>query len=392
MPDVTAAPPAPPRFTSAGTTVATVVVIVASAISVALDDRAYLPPAAIAVIGALLIGSTLGLTWIERVGSGRTTRLLVAALCALGTVAIASTDARASLVVMPLISFAVLYGSTRWGVALTTLYTLEAGAMVARSGHPASVVFQAGAAFATSGVFVVVFSRLMRRERIARTNVERLVSELEAANARLREYATQAEDLATTKERNRVAREIHDSLGHFLTVVHVQLEAARTHLDSAPQLSRECLSRARRLTEEGLADVRRSVALLRTSPMEARPLRQGVSELVGEFRTSGVEGDLVVSGSPRPLAQAVEFALYRATQEALTNVRRHARASRVAIELTYEAALVRLSIRDDGVGATETDGGFGLLGLRERVQLVGGAVEVRTGAGQGFAIEVRVPT
>jgi signal transduction histidine kinase len=304
-------------------------------------------------------------------------------------VLIAATRGEAVLVVMPLISMALLYGSTRWAIAVTAIYTAEVGALLAHSGP--SSVFRGCASFVAAAAFVIVFSRLMRREQLARANVERLASELESANARLREYAAQAEDLATAKERNRLAREVHDSLGHFLTVIHVQIAAAKTHLEGSPELSLECLARAQKLTQEGLADVRRSVALLRMAPTEARPLREAITQLVEECRASGTACDLVVSGAPRALAPPVEFALYRATQESLTNVRRHARATRVDLALAYETESVELRIRDDGVGATTTDGGFGLLGLRERVQLVGGAVEIRTAPGSGFAIEVRVP-
>jgi len=380
-----------PRFVTAGGMFAIALVVLTSAASAVVEGP---PDARLGIFIAtplLLAGTTLGMWRIERSVSPRAATRALAALWVVGAYVIAASKASALLVVMPIASMAVLYGSARWGIAVTAMYTLEIGLVVRRGGGGVESVFRICTGFVAAAAFVVVFSRLMRRERLARATVERLAAELEAANARLREYAVQVEDLATAKERNRLAREIHDSLGHFLTVVHVQIEAARTHMEAEPKLALECLSRARTLTQEGLADVRRSVALLRKPAPPTRPLRETVRQLVDECCAAGMEGDLVVFGTPRALSPPVEFALYRATQEALTNVRRHARAKRFDVELRYEEAAVQLRIRDDGVGAEASDGGFGLLGMRERVQLVGGVIEIRTATGRGFAIDVRVP-
>jgi signal transduction histidine kinase len=137
--------------------------------------------------------------------------------------------------------------------------------------------------------------------------------------------------------------------------------------------------------------VRRAVVVLREGPIDARPLPEVVSGLVEECRASGIEARLTVDGEPRLLQPRVHATLFRVAQEALTNVRRHARASCAALRLSYRPEEVRLSVEDDGIGARATDGGFGLLGVRERVQLLGGTVDVRTAEGAGFALEVRVP-
>ncbi len=241
-------------------------------------------------------------------------------------------------------------------------------------------------------VFVVVFTQVAVSERRTRAEVERLAAELGEANRKLREYAVQAEELATAKERNRVAREIHDSLGHYLTVINVQIEAARAVMQSDRERALDALSKAQTLTQEGLAEVRRSVAALRASPTESRPLPEVVATLVDECRASGILTESLVTGTPRPLPPQAELTLYRAAQEGLTNVRKHAHASRADLTLDYsDAARVRLVVQDNGVGGNGSSGGFGLLGLRERVQLLGGQVRTRTAAGQGFTLEVEVP-
>src|SRR6266436_769059 len=118
-------------------------------------------------------------------------------------------------------------------------------------------------------VFVVVFTRVAASERAART-------ELAKANQQLRDHAAQVEELATTKERNRLAREIHDTLGHYLTVVNVQIGAAQTILGQDRSRALDHLAKAQTLTQDGLAEVRRSVATLRSSPTESRPLPQAL--------------------------------------------------------------------------------------------------------------------
>jgi len=238
--------------------------------------------------------------------------------------------------------------------------------------------------YGTGIVFVVVFTRVAASEREARTA-------LAEANQLLRDHASQVEELATTKERNRLAREIHDSVGHYLTVVNVQIGAARTMLDQDRSRALEHLSKAQSLTQEGLAEVRHSVAALRASPTESRPLPEALTALVDQWRAAGLNANFRVSGTMRTLTPQTNLTLYRAGQEALTNVAKHANATTVNVRLNYSDDRIRLMINDNGVGASESEGGFGLLGIRERVQLLNGSVRVTTDAGKGFILEVEVP-
>lgn len=334
-----------------------------------------LPLAALGVV--FLVTSTLGWIWCERRGP-RVITAWLASLVAIALVALWISHLAVLLIIMPLIGFAVIYGSMRWGIASTALFLMWAVAISAHDGASLVQIYSHSTGFLPGAVFVIVLGLLIVRSRESRRQ--------------LRRYAAEVEELATTRERNRIARDIHDSVGHYLTVVHVQLEAARATVTTDPAASSECLARAQDFAREGLTELRRSVSMLRGGAVEQRPFGVALGELVDDCRGHGLETVLEVHGTPRPLTPAIEFTLYRAAQEALTNVARHAHATRARCTLRYGEREVVLAVSDDGVGAVATEGGFGLVGLRERAQLVGGTVTIRTAVGRGFAVEVRVPT
>lgn len=240
--------------------------------------------------------------------------------------------------------------------------------------------------------FVVLTSQIRMNEQRAREKAEQLAKQLETANRRLVEYAAQAEELAAVQERNRLAREIHDNIAHYLTIVNVQIEAARVSLASDPPRALDALEKAQEIAKKGLSSVRESVAALRVSPVENRSLEAAIAGLVEETKVTGLAAQIKVIGTPRPVDEKVALALYRAAQEGLTNVRKHARASHVQVELDFSRpSTIRLVVRDDGVGASDTGGGFGLVGMRERILLLGGDFSIETQPGQGFGLEITVP-
>ncbi len=235
--------------------------------------------------------------------------------------------------------------------------------------------------------FTVVVTELFVREQRARTA-------LAAANDLLRGYAAQAEQLATTQERNRVARDIHDGLGHHLTVVQMLLQAARAVIHTADVERLDgMLAKAQDQSKQALAEVRRSVAALR-EPRPA-PLVDALRALTDEVSEAGVPTGLEVLGAARELRADVEESLFRAAQEGLTNVRKHADATAATVALDFgHLDLVRLEVRDDGRGLPENplpDSGFGLVGLRERIAGLGGRVSVDSAAGRGVTLTVEVP-
>lgn len=292
------------------------------------------------------------------------------------------------IIFMPLVSHAVISLRLRWSILISVLVTVAFFAVVWwMNGNvdPISVL-----QYAVSVMFVFFFTFIAAREQRNRLQIERLALELREANRKLSEYAMQVEELATTRERNRLAREVHDSLGHYLTTVNVQIEAARATLNSDPAKAGEALNKAQALTREGLSEVRRSVAALRAGPMDNRNLIDAIDTLVDETRDSGLNVNLAVTGMARALPPQVEMTLYRTAQEGLTNVRKHAKATQVGVLLAFEKDCARLSVRDNGEPSSEPDGdGFGLMGLRERAALLGGSVRThRTG---GFVLEVEIP-
>jgi signal transduction histidine kinase len=241
-------------------------------------------------------------------------------------------------------------------------------------------------------IFVAIFSRIAIRERKSRQQVEALAVELQNANQKLSDYATKVEELVIVQERNRMAREIHDSLGHYLTVVNVQIGAARAVMKKNPEKAQDALQKAQKLTQEGLTEVRHSVAALR-APEQDRPLHDRLQALVMEAQASGIETVFEVVGDPRPLSPRLNLTLYRAVQEALTNVRKHAEATHTAVVVDYsESTRIRLIVRDNGRGVEETDSGFGLLGMRERINLLRGTMQINSAVGEGLTLTVDLPT
>ncbi len=239
--------------------------------------------------------------------------------------------------------------------------------------------------------FIAVSVSLIQQQR-ERQRAERLLAELEAAHRQLQAYAIQVEALAVAEERNRLAREIHDSLGHYLTTITVQLEAAGKLFAAQPERAAAAIARAEGLARESLAEVRRSVAALRASPLDTAALDEAIDEVVGNLRASGIATTFTIEGHARPLPIQAKMALYRVAQEGLTNVRKHANASAAQVTLTYEPERVTLTISDNGTGRRDGEAeGFGLLGLRERVALLGGSLEAGDCPEGGFRLRVEVP-
>ena len=240
--------------------------------------------------------------------------------------------------------------------------------------------------------FSVVVSEIRLNEQHARQNAEALAGQLETANRQLAEYASQAEELAATQERNRLAREIHDNLGHYLTIVNVQIEAAKVTCESDPARAFDALNKAQDMARKGLNSVRESVSALRVSPIENRLLEEAIADLVSESQATGVATKFHLIGETRPVEAKAALAFYRAAQEGLTNVCKHAQASCVDVTLDFsKPGLIRLAVHDNGAGAGDVTGGFGLIGIRERVQLLSGDFKVETEVGKGFQLEVSIP-
>ncbi|MBG0565577.1 sensor histidine kinase [Actinoplanes aureus] len=219
--------------------------------------------------------------------------------------------------------------------------------------------------------------RVMEREAIRRR-------ELLTENARLARQAGVAE------ERARLAREIHDTVAQGLTGIVTQLEAVGD-LPSASARGR--VETAQRLARTSLVEVRRSIDALRPGPLQDARLSEAVRQAVTTWSEQyDVAANFTVTGTPLPAHSEVEVTLLRAAQEALSNVGRHARASRVDVTLSYMEDVIVLDVRDDGTGFDRPQaGGFGLTALRQRVGALSGSVDVESSPGAGTAVSVTVP-
>ncbi|MEI8406917.1 MULTISPECIES: sensor histidine kinase [unclassified Kribbella] len=226
------------------------------------------------------------------------------------------------------------------------------------------------------------------------TEANRKLEETVAENAALHEQLlTQAREAGVNDERQRMAREIHDTLAQGLTGIVTQLQAAehsgnwRRHVQAAVGLARDSLSEARR-----------SVHALRPQPLQTATLSEALAEVVRRWSTlHGLDVQLATTGTPRVMTPEAEAALLRAAQEALANVAKYARATRVGVTLSYLEKEVALDVRDDGVGfdpsrRTESkSGGFGLVAMRERVEALNGTLQLESEPGVGTAISASIP-
>lgn len=219
--------------------------------------------------------------------------------------------------------------------------------------------------------------------------------ELTRTNARLVHYASTLEQLAISRERNRMARELHDTLAHTLSAVTLQLEAVESLWESSPDNARQTLNRAQELSRNGLREARRALQALRASPLEDLGLGLAVRQLAeSAAQRAGLTLELDVPEQLEQVRPEVEQSLYRIAEEAIANVVRHANASVLSLSLRQNPDGLRLRIADDGRGfdpeRLDQNGHYGLTGMQERVLLCGGTLEVNSRPGEGTVIGVSV--
>jgi len=240
--------------------------------------------------------------------------------------------------------------------------------------------------FGLSLVFVLLLMNTVISERQSR-------EELAIANEKLLEYAHRIENQATLEERNRIAREIHDSLGHSLTALNLQLETALKLFQSNPSKSQTFLARAKELGSKALQDVRHSVSAMRSHPLQGQSLEQAISILAEDFyRSKGVQPIFEINFD-YPLPTEIKTAIYRIIQESLTNISKYAAATEIKLQLTTTINSLRLRIQDNGRGfdLEQNTTGFGLHSMRDRTLGVGGQFNINSAPGCGCEITVDIP-
>lgn len=245
----------------------------------------------------------------------------------------------------------------------------------------------------TTSVFIMGCSFAMAQACRQRLRAARLAEELRVANAQLELQADQASVLAVAQERNRLAREIHDSVGHSLTVVGAQLDAAQELLKQSPNLALDSIQKAQRANQEGLAEIRRSVSTMRVISTDQKTLAESLTALITGVERPGLKLSLQQTGISRPLPSLVEISLYRCAQEGITNACRHSGATEISVHLDFTlAASVSLSVTDNGKGfSVISESSNGLNGLRERALLLRGEFFAGTGPQGGGVCRMTIP-
>lgn len=246
--------------------------------------------------------------------------------------------------------------------------------------------------FLAGQIFVIIFMQMTLEEEKAHSKIKLLISELESANRNLQNYANQIEDLTLQKERNRFAREIHDGLGHYLTVIHMQIQAAKAILNLDPAKAIQTLEIAQKQSQEALVDVRKSVSALRDASESRISLVERIKQLVLATSSESLKISIDIFGVILMGSPHTELTIFRIIQEGIQNCIKHAEATELSIIMDYsKQGYLAISIQDNGVGNESIDEGFGLRGMDERIKQLGGKFNYRTQENEGFIIEVEVP-
>ena len=243
---------------------------------------------------------------------------------------------------------------------------------------------------------VIIFVRAIVNQSQER---HRLIGELESSRS---ELAVSERQAGILQERQRLANDIHDTLAQGFTSIVLQLEAAESALASDPKALHRHLDQARATARESLGEARRFVWALRPPALDGASLPEALSRLASRWsEESGVDARATVTGTAQPLSPDVEVALLRASKEALANVRKHADASEATITLSYMDDLVMLDVHDNGRGFVLANslgpengkhgGGFGLAGMRQRVEQLGGTLSIESAPGEGATLVVELP-
>jgi signal transduction histidine kinase len=243
--------------------------------------------------------------------------------------------------------------------------------------------------------FAITLSQVLYRYIEQSERMSRLLEELRQANNALIEARQKEKELTIAEERVRVARDLHDGLGHHLTALSIQLQAAEKLVRTNPEVAAETIRNSRGEVQAALKEVRQSVAALREAPVDFHDLPLAIRILVEETgRRSDLRASFSLSGEPTELSPASAMTLYRTAQEGLTNIQKHGLgAQEIRVHLTYDPLWVRLAIEDDGTNPQEyrESAGFGLAGLRERAYLLKGNIQCGPGPQGGFFVTIELP-
>ena len=247
-------------------------------------------------------------------------------------------------------------------------------------------------------MFVFYMILLYTNSEHEKERIQSLYEQLMEANRQLREYSIELERMTEIRERNRLAREIHDTLGHTLTGIIMSAEASLAVFDAQPQAVKKRLELVAKEARSGLDDVRQSIKALRPDVLEKHTLDKAVEMLIENFRNiSGVDITYTKNADSLDFAEDEEDALYRIIQECMTNAARHGHASHIDITINKYDTFLQIDIRDNGSGTKEVKEGFGLRHMRERLEMLSGSFAYGNRADdpqdgqQGFYLTASLP-
>ncbi|PKN87145.1 MAG: hypothetical protein CVU46_05370 [Chloroflexi bacterium HGW-Chloroflexi-8] len=241
-------------------------------------------------------------------------------------------------------------------------------------------------------IYIMIFTQMALDEENSRQRAEKLYNELEEANLRLMKYANEIEELATIQERNRLAREIHDGLGHYLTTILIQLQAAEAVLPSDVNKAMDAINKAKNQSQLALVDVRKSISAFRYDPYVPEDLDSLIKKALIPCSWVGISTNYEVNGEKRSLSNIVNTTIFRIVQETVNNTCKYSKANNYYFSIDFSSKdEIKIRIKDDGVGAGNIQGGYGLIGIKERIALINGNIKIDTHPGQGFNIEISLP-
>jgi signal transduction histidine kinase len=295
--------------------------------------------------------------------------------------------------ILLLAAIAGIYLIVNYNFAVFQFRTVPLEAYAAYYNLAAQNVLKAGFNILTAlnmAVFILYVLMMVQNEQREKERIKSLNQQLNEANERLRAYAIEAEYAAETRERNRLAREIHDTLGHALTGIAAGIDACIATFDSAPDFSKKQLSMIRSTAQRGIVDVRRSVKKLKPSDLDRLPLYDALLEMIEGFMAStgmkiAFHSDCVLEG----MRDDEEEVIYRIVQESVTNANQHGKATWVKINISRKNDELVIKISDNGKGCENIVPSFGLRHMKERVELLKGRVFYKSEG--GFQIEAVIP-
>lgn len=300
--------------------------------------------------------------------------------------------------VFPILMFilaaqAMLLLPQKWGLAWIGILTLVTGMMfVINNGWIEGLLTLLP--YTGGFIFFGAFASALAQAELAQARSEELLVELQAANQQLHQYTMQVEELAIAEERNRLAREMHDTIGHRLTVSAVQLEGAHKLVSRDPERAEQMIGVVREQVKDALTELRSTVATLREPLYSDLTLEAAVLRVIDSYdRASELQIETRITGDLPEVSDVYRIAFCRALQESLTNIHKHANAQNAWIDLAVMEGAIRLTVSDNGIGIhlDRNHKGFGMLGMRERAEQLGGEVSFSDNPEGGTIVVFSLP-